>query len=76
MSIGVEKNFARRNTPMPIAETHIGLVGLDSLLPPVPSADTYIGGLVYRSDGSFGGGGESFGVGSNGQIGHGPGPGS
>jgi uncharacterized repeat protein (TIGR03803 family) len=60
-----------------IAETHNGVVGLDSLLPPVPGAETYMGGLADRSDGNLGGGRDVFSVGVRwgGQIGHGPGPG-
>ena len=62
----------------PIAETNSGAVGLDSLLSPVPGADIHTGDLAYRSGGNL----EARGawglgaVGSDGPVGHGPGPGS
>jgi autotransporter-associated beta strand protein len=61
--------------PMPIVETHNGLVGLDSLLPPVPGAETYTGSLADRQ--YVGGGRDALGVSFGGEnsIGHAPGPG-
>ena len=48
---------------MPIVETHNSLVGLNSLAPPVRGAETYTGGLAYRSDGTVGGARDAWGVG-------------
>jgi len=62
--------------PTPIAETHNGVVGLDSLLPPVLGAETYTGGLAYHHDGTIDRerAAWSVGAGWEGSFGHGPGP--
>ncbi len=61
---------------MPIAETHNGLVGLKSLLPPVRSAETYTGSLAHHYEANLGGARDALGVDAEwrGTVGHGPGP--
>ena len=61
---------------IPIAETHNGVVGLDSLLPSVLGAETYTGGLAYHHNGTIDGerAALSVGAGWEGSFGHGPGP--
>ncbi len=63
---------------IPIAETHNGVVGLDSLLPPVLVAETYAGGLGYHHSGSIDEerAALSVGPGWEGSFGHGPGSGT
>ena len=66
----------RSQSPSPIAETHSGAVGLDSLLSPVLGAESDTHGFAYHHDQNFGGGRDALGVGAawDGPIGHGPGP--
>jgi autotransporter-associated beta strand protein len=61
--------------PMPIQEMHSGVFGLDSLLSPLLSAETYAGVLADRHDGNVGARAAlGAGAGWNDPTGHGPGP--
>ena len=64
--------------PYRLPETHNGAAPLDSLLSPVPGAESDTGGFAYHHDRNIGGARDAWGVGVgwDGAFGHGPGPGS